>query len=296
MPNRMTNKAQVREHLYADPGKLGSRIDLHARFSTNPQSFADWELGLVNLSGVRAALDAGCGTGNSLLPLARRVATEGGAVVALDLSAGVLATARARVEAEGLPVRCMEGDIEALPFAAASFDLVLANYMLYHVPHLDRAIAELRRVLRPGGVLLAATNGRANMPELRALVARACAESGVPAPVVASLARAQNRSPWAYLGYFGLENGAEPLRRSFADVRLKRYPDELRVTEAEPLVAYVASLSSLDAVTESAAATPEDRAALRARILGRLGALAAERIAAEGCVRITKHTGAFVAR
>jgi ubiquinone/menaquinone biosynthesis C-methylase UbiE len=289
----MTDKTRVREQLYSDPGKLGSRIDLHARFSTNPQSFADWELGLVDLAGVREALDAGCGIGAFLLPLARRLAARGGSVVALDLSPGVLATARARVEAERLPVRCLEGDVEALPFADAAFDLVLANFMLYHVPHLDRAVGELRRVLRPGGTLLAATNGRATMPELRALVAQASAAAGVPATVQAARAGAEDRSPGAY---FGLENGAEPLRRHFAEVRLERYPDELRVTAAEPIVAYVASLWSLDAATEAAAAAHADRAALRARVLEQLGALADARIAAEGCVRITKETGAFVAR
>ena len=50
-------------------------------------------------------------------------------------------------------------DAEDLPFADASYDLVAAMWMLYHVPDLDRALAEVRRVLRPGGHLLAVTNG-----------------------------------------------------------------------------------------------------------------------------------------
>jgi ubiquinone/menaquinone biosynthesis C-methylase UbiE len=87
-------------------------------------------------------------------------------VIGLDLAEGTLGQARARVQAEGLPVDCIIGDVEALPFDDDSFDLVLANYMLYHVPDLDQAIAELRRVLCPGGTLLAATNGQGHMHEL----------------------------------------------------------------------------------------------------------------------------------
>ena len=146
----MRDKAQVRDNLYADPAKLGARVDLQRRFSVNPVPIADWELGLVDLSRVQHALDAGCGTGAFLLPLARRLAPYGATVIGLDLAEGTLGQARASMQAEGLPVDCVIGDVEALPFDDSSFDLVLANYMLYHVPDLDRAIAELRRVLRPG--------------------------------------------------------------------------------------------------------------------------------------------------
>lgn len=289
----ITDKDQVRTQLYADPGKLGARIDLHARFSDNPLSFAEWELSFVDLDGVRQALDAGCGTGAFLLPLARKLTPRGATVVGLDLSEGVLATARARVAAEGLPVSCQIGDIEALPFADGSFDLALANFMLYHVPDKARAIAELRRVLRPGGTLLAATNGEANLRELLALAIEACQRAGVPDTAVAAL-RAQGHvaAPLS----FRLENGAAWLERSFADVRLERYEDALVVTEAEPLVAYFASMWTVDLLAHTIAATSEEQAAVRARILAAFGDLVAERIARDGAVRLSKATGAFVAR
>ncbi|HEX8033224.1 MAG TPA: class I SAM-dependent methyltransferase [Ktedonobacterales bacterium] len=289
----MRDKAQVRDNLYGDPAKLGARVDLQRRFSVNPQPIADWELGLVDLSGIQQALDAGCGTGAFLLPLARRLTPRGATVIGLDLSEGTLGQARARVQAESLPVDCVIGDVEALPFADSSFDLVLANYMLYHVPDLDQAIAELRRVLRPGGTLLAATNGQGHMRELWQLEKHAFIHAGVSPQTVAAL---MERGRAAGALSFRLENGEQWLRRSFTDVRLERYPDELRVTEVEPLVAYFASLWSLDQMVEGAMATPQDQTLLHTRVVDSFRAIVQERIATDGVVRIAKDTGAFVAR
>jgi SAM-dependent methyltransferase len=290
--NPIRDKAHVRDQLYADPRKLGARIGLHNRFTTNPVRFPEWELSLVDLSAVRRALDAGCGTGNFLMPLARRLAGQGATVLGLDLSAGVLATARARVEAEGLPATCQIGDVEALPFADGTFDLALANFMLFHVPDLDKGISELRRVLRPGGTLLAATNGEGHMRELFELGATACAAAGAPETALASAPTSERQESRLS---FSLENGAAWLGRHFAQVRLERHLDALRVTELEPLVAYFASTWALDQVVEAAASAPEERKALRERIIDRFRTLAAERLAAEGCVCITKDPGAFVA-
>jgi SAM-dependent methyltransferase len=288
-----TDKTQLREDLYANAGKLSARSDLHERFGTNPQPFADWELGLVDLSGVRRALDAGCGSGNFLLPLARRLVRAGAEVIGLDLSDGMLTTARERLAAEGLSVACQVGDVEALPFADSTFDLILANYMLYHLPHLDQGIAELRRVLKPGGVLLAATNSERNMPELLDLGLRACQEAGVPE---ATLRAVVQGGRLAAPVNFTLESGAEALGRSFADVRVERYPGELRVTDADALTAYFASMWVVDMVVNAAEQAPDARVALRALLVERFRAAVAADIARDGMVRISKDTGAFAAR
>jgi SAM-dependent methyltransferase len=295
MPQRddiMRDKAQVRDNLYGDPRKLGARVVLQTRFSTNPVPVAEWELRLVDLAGVRRALDAGCGTGAFLLPLARRLAAQGGSVVGLDLSEGTLGQARTRAREAGLSVDCVLGDVEALPFEDGSFDLVLANYMLYHVPNVALAIAELRRVLRPGGTLLVATNGAGHMRELWQMEEQAFLRAGVSEGSILEEVRARGRAGGDMA--FALENGRDWLAVRFADVRLERYPDELRVTEVEPLVDYLTSMWTLDMMIE-AAATEDERAALRERVVDAFRTIAAERIAADGAVRITKDTGAFIA-
>jgi len=101
---------------------------------------------LLDAAGVAAGarvLDVGCGTGALCAAAAGRGARPAG----VDLADGMLTAARrARPELE-----FDRGDAEALPYAGASFDAVLAAFVVNHVPHPERAAAELRRVLRPGG-------------------------------------------------------------------------------------------------------------------------------------------------
>jgi SAM-dependent methyltransferase len=82
----------------------------------------------------------------------------------VDLSPRMVELARER----GVSAR--QGDVQELPFADASFDLVVAAWMLYHVPDLDRGLAEIARVLVPGGALVAVTNSGEHLHELRSLI------------------------------------------------------------------------------------------------------------------------------
>jgi ubiquinone/menaquinone biosynthesis C-methylase UbiE len=94
-----------------------------------------------------AALDVGCGTGFLSLELAAR----GHRVTGIDFAPEMLALAKAK--AAGAAIRFEEADAEQLPFAAASFDLVMTRHVLWTLPHPEAAIDEWIRVLRPGGRL-----------------------------------------------------------------------------------------------------------------------------------------------
>ena len=98
------------------------------------------------------ALDVGCGTGTLALAARRRVGT-GGAVHGIDAAAEMIARARAKSARRGLPVTFDVAAAQALPFADASFDVVLCTLALHHLPEAARAgaLAEMRRVLKPGG-------------------------------------------------------------------------------------------------------------------------------------------------
>lgn len=112
----------------------------------------------------RAVLDLGCGTGEGSAALVRQL--PGTRVVATDLAPGMLREARRHSRWWRRFTRVC-ADANALPFADASFDLVFSNLMLQWCDDPDRVFAELRRVLRPGGLLLFATFGPGTLHELR---------------------------------------------------------------------------------------------------------------------------------
>lgn len=96
-------------------------------------------------------LDVGCGAGHLSFALAPAV----GAVVALDPAPAMLATVRQAAASRGLPqIETIEGSADALPFAAASFDLVCTRYSAHHWFDLPGALGEMRRVVKPDGFML----------------------------------------------------------------------------------------------------------------------------------------------
>ncbi len=102
--------------------------------------------------GAVRALDVGCGAGHTALALAAR----GLEVTALDLTEEMLVQGRALARERSLSVRFQRGDVEALPFPDAAFDVVTSRYSAHHYPHPARAVAEMARVCRPGGAILLA--------------------------------------------------------------------------------------------------------------------------------------------
>jgi SAM-dependent methyltransferase len=264
------DKEYLTTRQYRDPSNLNARGSLHARFSTNPQPWFRWlfdEL-LAIASADARIVEIGCGPAGlwaenlDRLPVGWRVALT-------DLSDGMVAAASARLAAAPPDVfTVQQADAENLPFADASFDVAIANHMLYHVPDRPKALSELRRVLKPAGALLAATNGENNMGELNEFL------GGVD----------ENDRAWraSFRQPFTLENGGEQLASCFDTVEIHKFPDSLRVTDESALVAYV---NSIDIPGLRA---PERQAAVIMRIH--------ERMAGNGGVfNITKSVGVFIA-
>jgi ubiquinone/menaquinone biosynthesis methyltransferase len=152
--------------------RLFSRIAPRYDLINDLQSFGLhrlWKRKVIRLARFgpgQRALDLCCGTGDLALGL-RRCAIDDVAVVGLDFSVPMLELARARSPAPGL--HWIRGDAMRLPFPAETFDVVTMGYGLRNVAHLDDALAEIRRVLRPGGRLLVLDFGKPDNPVLRGL-------------------------------------------------------------------------------------------------------------------------------
>lgn len=126
-----------------------------------------WKRRVVSLAGPadgRRVLDLATGTGDIAFALARR----GARVVGLDITPRMIELARAKAGARSPAPALLVGDMLALPFPSRSFDVVTTGYGLRNVPDLERAIEEIARVLRPGGVALSLDFNRPGNVILRA--------------------------------------------------------------------------------------------------------------------------------
>jgi len=255
---------------YQTDANLNARIALHQGFSTNSYPWFRWVFDHYDLPADARVLELGCGPADLWRENAKRI-PAGWDITLTDLSEGMISAAQRNLAEIGRPFIFRQADVQDLPFEAETFDAVFANHMLYHVPDRPSALAEIRRVLKPGGVLYAATNGERHMMELWQLL-----EPYIPNCYARALAVAEG---------FLMENGAGQLEAAgFRDVAWHNYPTGLAVTAVEPVIAYIQSSNTL----MSHAWTESELDALRAEV--------AARIAGDGAFHIRKVVGLFEAR
>jgi len=259
-----SDSARLLRDQYKDGSNLSARIRLHQRFSTNRYGQMRWMFDRIQLPENARVLELGCGTG--ILWRGSVKVPHGWRVILTDMSDGMLRETRDSLARLGRSFTYMQADAQAIPFRDASFDAVIANHMLYHVPDIPRALDEVRRVLKPIGFCYAATMGLANMREMNDLATRFFS--------IPRMTESATR--------FGLESGEAYMRDAFSEVKLERYPDSLVITEAAPLMDYVCSMRVRSRITD------EQIAALRAHV--------ENEIATHGEIRMTKDSGLFIAR
>lgn len=209
---------------YANADRLSTRISIHEKYSRNKQPFGAWIVSHYDLQPGERVLELGCGTGGMWQGV---TLPEGCRVTLTDFSTGMLETARAN--AAHLRAEFAAVDAQDIPYPDASFDVVIANMMLYHVPDIARALREIRRVLRPGGRFFAATTG----------------ENGAVEAVADML-----RTRFDTNKRFMLQNGTVQLRAVFTDVRCVTREDALDVTDLRDLIAYLRSMQQMTALAD----------------------------------------------
>ncbi|HEY1391606.1 MAG TPA: class I SAM-dependent methyltransferase [Ktedonobacterales bacterium] len=245
---------------YHNASRLTARATLHARFSTNPTRWFTWLFDRFQAPASSAVLELGCGPGWLWLSNRERIPT-GWQFTLTDFSEGMLAEARQNLAFAPHAFNFAVADVQAIPYSDDSFDTVIANHMLYHAPNIPAALAEIRRVLKPGGRFYASTLAGDYMHEFELFLPR--------------------RGP-AHLS-FNLDNGAEFLAEQFGNVTLHRYDNMLVVTEAEPLIAYFVSM------------TPQSATELHERIYRDVGPLVLRYLEEHGELRLTANAGLFEA-
>jgi SAM-dependent methyltransferase len=211
---------------YLNDEKLRISQATHDQYNVPPVDFYSWLVNLLPLKGDEAILDLGCGTGSYYVPLRTnfpKIRYLGG-----DLSHGIL---------KKHPNKKTIAQFEAghLPYPNASFDVVMANFVLYLVDDLETTLAEIRRVLKPNGVLVAGTHSIHTMAEFQVLFRRAIVLLSQPGNTGAAQAPTQIHQP------FALENGSRLLSRKYYAVVRHDLPGTLVFPAVEPVMAYLES-------------------------------------------------------
>ena len=220
----MSEQDLVREQ-YATNANLRARIGLHERFSTSTIPYPRWVFDGYAFGDQADVLEVGCGDAMIWRENLDRI-PDGWRLTLTDLSPGMVEEACAAL---GDRAEYAVADVQELPFVDGSFDGVIANHMLFHVQDRPRALSEIARVLRPGGLFCATAIGLGHLRRLRELV-----------PPRGGSAWEKTRER------FMVETVPDELAPFFVDVELEPYEDSLEVTQLEPLLDFVRSRGDVE--------------------------------------------------
>lgn len=249
----------------ADAAGLLTRIRLQERFRNHPRNWYHWLFDHLQLPAAAPVLELGCGPGDLWLENRARLPHDLPLLLS-DTSLEMLQLARRRLSASNANFHFLNNSALHLPLPDNSLGVVLAFGLFSLLPDPHAAMAEIRRVLRPGGRLYASAGSGEHLQELDALVHP-------------FLPRIDYGGPDER---FGLENGAHRLAAYFPQVSRYDYHDRLRFPQTGPVLAYLLSESGLGT-------------ALGRRQLAGLVYHVKRRLRA-GPLDVTLHKGLFVAQ
>lgn len=211
---------------YRNSTNISARIRLHRLFSSNKQGWFPWIYEQCQITEGMKILELGCGNGRLWIENKAKLPTDC-EIILSDISEGMIRDVRREQSLQDDRFSFAAFDCHAIPYEDASFDLVIANHVLFYCKDVDRVCSEVGRVLKPGGRFVCGTYGVAHMQEVSRLVTQFDDRITL--------------SGENLYEHFGKENGAQALAPYFAEVDWQQYEDALIVTQAEPLIEYVLS-------------------------------------------------------
>lgn len=252
---------------YEDASNLRSRISIHELFSVNKYGWMRWFFDNLELPPECKVLELGCGDASLWSKNIERI-PKNWDVTLSDFSKGMLEDAKRGIQNKALNFKYQVIDAEDIPYEDESFDVVIANHMLYHVDDIEKVLSEIYRVLKPGGQFYSSTVGENHMKEMKKIMLKFKSDN-------------MDVNSWGITSRFNLENGVETLEKWFKNIEMKRYKDNLIVTEPSYIIDYIFSMPGN--VKES---FDEER-------LKKLNLFLKDNILEKGGMHITKDTGFF---
>ena len=222
----LTGMEKSLKNQYQNATNISSRINLHNLYSQNKQGWFPWIFQQCHIRPGLRILELGCGDGTlwtenlSLIP-------EDISITLSDISSGMLRDARRAIGSSDTRFAFRAFDCKKIPYKDESFDLVIANHMLFYCEDLSQTCREVARVLKKFGRFICSTYGKKHMKEVSELA------KGFDNRIVLSADNLYEK--------FGKENGKEILKPYFHEISWQEYKDKLEIQDAEPLIAYILS-------------------------------------------------------
>lgn len=222
MDNTIDDRELVKKQ-YKNADNLSSRISIY-KYNINKEDFHKWCFDRMRFPQNAKILELGCGNGVFWLNNQERIRDD--LIITLsDFSDGMIDSAKTQLKTVNKRISYEKIDVQDIPHEDKSFDIVIAKHMLYHVPDLDKALSEIKRVLADGGTFYATTNAKEHLSELHDIT-----EKYDPQLTPNSMAEK-----------FGLDSGKIAIMKYFKHVRTQVFEGRLVITDAEPIVSFMSS-------------------------------------------------------
>lgn len=230
--NEMNKNANVLKQ-YSDDKNLSIRTNLHSNYSTNKKGLFPWLFEQYRFDKNYRILEIGCGNGEQWNGRIENL-PEGCELILSDLSDGMVKIVKEKYEKHS-NVSFEQIDIQNIKYPDATFDAVIANHMLYHVPDLPKALYEVNRILKKGCKFYCTTNGNGGMRSF----------------LLESIKAVDPHSESAIQEFsFNLQNGIQILKKHFNEVIRIDYEDSLKITNSQDLIDWMKSTASISAYSE----------------------------------------------
>lgn len=222
----LTGMEKSLKNQYQNASNISARINLHSLYSQNPQGWFPWIYEQCHIASGMKILEIGCGNG-TLWTSNRSHIPDSVTIILSDLSKGMLRDTRRAIGSNDGRFSFETLDCHKLPYEDHSFDLVIANHVLFYCKNIPQVCKEVRRVLKKGGNFLCSTYGNNHMKEVSQLV------QNFDERIILAAEDLYER--------FGRENGRDILAPYFSQIQWIQYEDSLLVPDPEPLISYILS-------------------------------------------------------